>query len=182
MKNMNPKMAYLLIEGISINTLDNLNHSQINLLYEKVKKSKKETKESTTKTTTSTTYSKDEVKGKTFNKKEGLDVTINQDDSVTVTKEGEVLEKVFSKKKQKLFNLFKGKQKGSLNKKSKSVSTEKKIDDKKFELTNHKELTKRKNKKEEVKNLEESIINLINSHIYPNITKYELLNTIKKYK
>ena len=38
---MNTKMAYLLSEGVSINTLEKLSPSQIGLLYEKVKKSNK---------------------------------------------------------------------------------------------------------------------------------------------
>ena len=49
MKHMNPKIARLLSEGISINTLESLNNTQLNVLYERVKKSKKETKEETTK-------------------------------------------------------------------------------------------------------------------------------------
>ena len=98
MNHMNPKMAFLLKEGVSINTLERMNPSQIGLLYEKVKKSNKETKEAVTKTTTTTTYTKDEAKGKTFSKSDDVNVTINQDDSVTVTKEGEVTEKAVSKK------------------------------------------------------------------------------------
>ena len=185
MRNMNPKMAYLLSEGVSINTLEKLSPSQIGLLYEKVKKSNKETKEAVTKTTTSTTYSKDEVKGQTFSKNDDVNVTINQDDSVTVTKEGEVTEKAVSKKQQEFFGIVRGTQKGDTPKKGKAgkVSDEvSKKEVKKFASTEHKGLPERKNKKEDVKKLEESIMKLIDSHIHPNITKFELLNTIKKYK
>jgi hypothetical protein len=42
---MNPKLAGLLIEGFSINTLENLTSKQIEVLYEKVKKSKGEVEE-----------------------------------------------------------------------------------------------------------------------------------------
>jgi hypothetical protein len=49
------------------------------------------------------------------------------------------------------------------------------------ELKNKKKTTEKVNK-EDIKKLEESIIKLIDSHIHPNITKFELLNTIKKYK
>lgn len=92
MKHMNPKLAGLLIEGFSINTLENLTSKQIEVLYEKVKNSKGETKEEITKTTKTTTYTKDEAKGKTFSKSDDVNVTINQDDSITVTKEGEFTE------------------------------------------------------------------------------------------
>lgn len=188
MRHMNPKMAFLLKEGVSINTLENMNNSQISLLYEKVKKSKKETKEAVTKTTTSTTYSKDEVKGKTFTKDEDVNVTINQDDSVTVTKEAEMTEKALSKKQQQFFGIVRGMQKGDIPKKGKAGKVSKEIDPKDakdFASTKHKGLPKRKEKedtKEDVKKLEESIMKLIDSHIHPNITKLELLNTIKKYK
>jgi hypothetical protein len=42
---MNPKLAGLLIEGFSINTLENLTSKQIEVLYEKVKTSKGEVEE-----------------------------------------------------------------------------------------------------------------------------------------
>jgi len=42
---MNPKLAGLLIEGFSINTLENLTSKQIEVLYEKVKSSKGEVEE-----------------------------------------------------------------------------------------------------------------------------------------
>lgn len=45
MKHMNPKLAGLLIEGFSINTLENLTSKQIEVLYEKVKNSKGEVEE-----------------------------------------------------------------------------------------------------------------------------------------
>ena len=45
MKHMNPKLAGLLIEGFSINTLENLTSKQIEVLYEKVKSSKGEVEE-----------------------------------------------------------------------------------------------------------------------------------------
>lgn len=45
MKHMNPKLARLLNEGFSINTLEKLTPKQIGVLYEKVKKSKVEIEE-----------------------------------------------------------------------------------------------------------------------------------------
>ena len=89
MKHIDYRIERLLHEGLSISTLERFSSKQIQVLYEKVKKSNKETKEAVTKTTTSTTYTKDEAKGKTFSKADDVNVTINQDDSVTVTKEGE---------------------------------------------------------------------------------------------
>lgn len=89
MKHIDYRIERLLHEGFSIGTLERFSSKQIQVLYEKVKKSNKETKEAVTKTTTSTTYTKDEAKGKTFSKDDDVNVTINQDDSVTVTKEGE---------------------------------------------------------------------------------------------
>ena len=161
MRHMNPKMAFLLKEGVSINTLENMNNSQISLLYEKVKKSKKETKEAVTRTTTSTTYSKDEVKGQTFSKNDDVNVTINQDDSVTVTKEGEVTEKALSKKQQQFFGIVRGMQKGNTPKSGKAGQAAKEMtkkDVKDFASTKHKGL---KNKVEDadkdVKKLEENI-------------------------
>jgi len=189
---MNPKMVFLLKEGVSIITLENMNSSQISLLYEKVKKSKKETKEAVTKTTTSTTYSNDEVKGKTFSKDDDVNVTINQDDTVTVTKEGEVTEKSVSKKQRGLMGAAYSVEKGdkelkdipnSYRGKVKKVvgsMSKKQIGD--FAKTSDKEIGEKKVNKEDVKKLEESILKLVESHIHPNITKSELLNTIKKYK
>jgi|688.fasta_scaffold40004_6 hypothetical protein len=194
---MNPKMAFLLKEGVSINTLEKMNYSQIGLLYEKIKKSKMEPKEAITKTTTSTTYSQDEVKGKTFTKDEDLNVTLNQDGTVTTTKEGEVTEKAVSKKQRGLMGAAYSVEKGdkklkdipkSYREKVKNVvnsMTKKQVGDfaktSDDELKNKKKTTEKVNK-EDIKKLEESIIKLIDSHIHPNITKFELLNTIKKYK
>ncbi len=197
MKHMNPKMAFLLKEGVSINTLEKMNYSQIGLLYEKIKKSKMEPKEAVTKTTQTTTFTKDEAKGKTFSKDDDVNVTINQDDSVTVTKEGEVTEKAVSKKQRGLMGAAYSVEKG--DKKLKDIPkgyrekvknvvdsmTKKQVGDfaktSDDELKNKKKTTEKVNK-EDIKKLEESIIKLIDSHIHPNITKFELLNTIKKYK
>ncbi len=197
MKHMNPKIAFLLKEGVSINTIEKMNSSQIGLLYEKVKKYNKETKEAVTKTTTTTTYTKDEAKGKTFSKTDDVNVTINQDDSVTVTKEGEVTEKAVSKKQRGLMGAAYSVEKGdkklkdipkSYREKVKNVvdsMTKKQVVDfaktSDSELKNKKKTTEKVNK-EDIKKLEESIIKLIDNHIHPNITKFELLNTIKKYK
>jgi hypothetical protein len=184
---MNPKIARLLSEGISINTLESLNNTQLNVLYERVKKSKKETKEEVTKTTTSTTYSKDEAKGKTFSKVDDVNVTINQDDTVTVTKEGEVTEKAVSRKQQRAMAMaLKAKQgempKSKLKGSSKEMfkMSEKDLED--FASTKHKGLPNEVREDNDVKKLEESIMKIIENHLPPHTTKGELLRTIKSIK
>lgn len=183
MKHMNPKLAKLLHEGFSINTLESLNDGQLNVLYERVKGSKKETKEEVTKTTTTTSYNPQEVKGKTFSKTDDVNVTIKQDGSVDVTKEGEVTEKAISKKQQEFFGLVRGMQKGTIPKKGKAgeaAKEMKKKDVKDFASTKHKGLPTKVKEKDNVKKLEESILRLIESHLPPHTTKGELLSVINK--
>ena len=191
MKHMNPKIASLLHEGFSISTLENLNESQINLLYEKVKKSKKETKEpkeAVTKTVTSTTYTPDEAKGKTLK-----NATVNADGTITSTSEGEVTEKALSKKQQQFFGIVRGMQKGDIPKKGKAGKASKDMDPedvKDFASTKHKNLPKKKTDKKEtkedskksVKKLEENILRLLENDLPPHTTKGELLKTIKLFK
>jgi hypothetical protein len=151
---MDYKMAFLLNEGFSINTITNMDSRQLGLIYEKIKKVSKEPKEAVTKTTTSTTYSKDEAKGKTFNKDEDVNVTINKDDSVTVTKEGEVTEKSVSKKQQQFFGVVRGMQKGDIPKKGNAGKVSKEIsvkDAKDFASTKHKGLPKKIETTESIK-------------------------------
>ena len=50
-----------------------------------------------------------------------------------------------------------------------------------FASTKHKGLPSKKETKENVKKLEESIMKLIESHLHPTTTKGELLNSIKKF-
>jgi hypothetical protein len=182
---MNKKIEILLHEGFSISTLETFTSEQINVLYERVKKSeKKETKEATTKTTTSTTYTPDEMKKGVQG---GKMVIQNPDGTTTVTKEGEVTERAKSKKQQQFFGIVRGMQKGDIPKKGKAgeKADEMKIKDvKDFASTKHKGLPKKKKTetKENVKNIEESIMKLIEGHIHPTTTKIELLNSIKKFK
>ncbi len=187
MRHMNYKIQTLLQEGVSISTLENLTSDQINVLYERAKNSKKkETKEATTKTVTSTTYSPDEAKGKSF---QGI-TTVKPDGSIEVTKEGEVTERSVSKQQQKLMGLALSVKKGDTpkSKVSKKVQDMSKDMSKKdledFASTKHKGLPKKKKSetKETVKNLEESIMKLIENHLPPTTTKSELLNSIKKFK
>ena len=182
MRNMDYKIEKLLHEGFSMKTLNTFTPNQIDVLYERVKK---ETKEATTKTVTSTTYSADEAKNKTF---QGI-TNVKSDGSVVVTKEGEVTEKSVSKQQQKLMGLALSVKKGDtpkskVSKKVQDMSKDmSKQDLEDFASTKHKGLPEKKKKesKENVKKLEESIMKLIENHLPPTTTKGELLNSIKKF-
>jgi len=165
-------------------TLSSFNEKQINVLYEKV--SKKETKEATTKSTTTTTYTPEEMKKGVPG---GKMVMQNQDGTTTITKEGEVTERAKSKKQQEFFGIVRGMQKGDIPKKGKAGKAAKEMsvkDVKDFASTKHKglpdEVGEDKKSKEVVKNLEESIMRIIENHLHPTTTKGELLKTIKSYK
>jgi hypothetical protein len=195
---MNPKMAFLLKEGVSIRTLERMNSSQIGLLYEKVKKSKEvgEQAKPVEKTVTSKVIelpsgAETVVGGQKVKNDAGKTVI------TTTPTEGEVAEKAVSKKQRGLMGAAYSVEKGdkklkdipkSYREKVKNVvdsMTKKQVGDfaktSDSELKNKKKTTEKVNK-EDIKKLEESIIKLIDSHIHPNITKFELLNTIKKYK
>ena len=178
MKNMNPKMVRLLHEGFSISTLENLNESQVNLLYEKVKKSKKETKEAIT----------------TKSPQKALELQkMDPNAKVELTGEGELEEKSVSKKQQQFFGIVRGMQKGDIPKKGKAGKAAKDIDPedvKDFASTKHKGLPAKKTDKKEtkedskksVKKLEENILRLLENDLPPHTTKGELLKTIKLFK
>jgi hypothetical protein len=185
---MNPKIARLLSEGISINTLESLNNTQLNVLYERVKK---ETKEETT-----TTIKKYNLGDKT-DKDKFLDASktvtdknkINFDpttDTATVG-EMEMTEKAVSRKQQRAMAMaLKAKQgempKSKLKGSSKEMFKMSEKDLKDFASTKHKGLPKKKETKEneDVKNLEESIMRLVEKHLYPEVTKKDLLNIVNK--
>jgi hypothetical protein len=187
---MNPKMAYLLSEGISIKTLEKMNNYQINLVYERVKKSKEvgEQAKPVEKTVTSKVIelpsgAETVVGGQKVKNDAGKTVI------TTTPQEGEMTEKSLSKKQQQFFGIVRGMQKGDIPKKGKAGKAAKEMDPEDvvdFASTEHKGLPKRKNKKEtkedSVKKIEESIMKLIESHLYPTITKSDLLGKIKKYK
>jgi hypothetical protein len=186
MKNMNPKLVKLLHEGISIVTLEKLNDKQLDVLFERVS-NKKETKEATTKTTTSTTYNDDELKKGVPG---GKMIMKNPDGTTTVTKEGEISEKSVSKQQQKIMGLALSVKRGDTKKSevSKKVQdmakkmSEKDLED--FAGTKHKGLPKKKKdtKEEEVKKLEESIMRLVENHLYPQVKKSDLIGIINKGK
>ena len=177
MNHINYKIGVLLHEGFSMKTLENFNNKQIDLLYEK-------------------------VKGKTKEVGEQLDMVVKKDKladpktieamkkvtpGTKVTIETEVTEKALSKKQQEFFGIVRGMQKGDIPKKGKAGKVSKDIDPKDakdFASTKHNNLPdkKRKNKKSEVKKLEENILNLVQNHLPPHTTKEELLRVIKSYK
>ena len=188
---MNKNLSFLLSEGFSIETLSKMDSNQLSVLSERVKKTKKkETKESTTKTMTTTSYSSDEAKGKTFTKDEDVSVTIKQDGSVDVTKEGEVTEKSVSKKQHGLmgaaYSVEKGYKELSDIPKSYRKKVEKVVDSmskkqlKDFAKTKTSKLPEKVESNDEIKKLEESIMRLVEKHINPQVSKNELLKMINK--
>jgi len=192
MKHMNPKIARLLSEGISINTLESLNNTQLNVLYERVKKSKKETKEETTKTIKQFNLADPSDKDKFLDASKSVTDKnkINFDsktDTATVG-EMEMTEKSVSKKQQEFFGIVRGMQKGDTPKKGKAgeVAKEmKKKDVKDFASTKHKNLPNKKvetKESDDIKSLEESIMRLVVSHIPPHTTKSDILRMINKRK
>jgi hypothetical protein len=189
MKHINPKIHRLLIEGFSIKTLEKFDSKQIDILFERVKKTKKEeTKEQAKPIERTVTSKVTEIpsggqivapaNAKIENKGGKTIVTQTQT-------EGEVTEKALSKKQQQFFGIVRGMQKGDIPKKGKAgeaAKEMKKKDVKDFASTKHKGLPEKKKKetKEMVKNLEESIMNLIEKHLNPEIKKSDVLNMIRK--
>ena len=193
MKHMNPKLVRLLHEGFSITTLENFTSKQLNVLYEKVKK--KETKEEETKLTKVYNLGNKDDKDKFIDATKTVNdknkVNFDPSNDTASVSEKEIKEKSVSKKQQQFFGIVRGMQKGDIPKKGNAGKVSKEItvkDAKDFAKTKHKGLPKKveskKTKKEEnneVKKLEENIMNLVNNHIYPNITKKEIFSMIKKY-
>lgn len=196
MKHMNPKMSHLLYEGFSINTLESLNDNQLNVLYERVKKSKVETKEETTSTIKKYNLGDksdkdkflDASKNVTDKNKVNFDPTT---DTATVG-EGEVTEKSVSKKQHGLmgaaYSIEKGDKelkdipKSYRNKVKKVVDSMSKKQVKDFAKTKTSKLPEKveQNDRGDIKKLEESILKLIENHLPPHTTKGELLKVISK--
>ena len=171
MKHMNNKLAKLLHEGFSINTLEKLDSKQLSVLYNKVmEQSIPNVKKG----------GPDEAKlksdGKSF-------ITYEEE-----LGEEEVTEKSVSKQQQKIMGLALSVKRGDtpkskVTKKVKDMAkkmSEKDLED--FASTKHKGLpkTKETESKEEVKKLEESILNILEKHLPPHTTKGELINMIKR--
>jgi len=164
---MNPKIARLLIEGVSINTIENLSNSQINVLYRKLNEQKGSVKLKSA--------TPDQVKQYTD---QGVNVEIG---------EVEMTEKAVSRKQQRAMAMaLKVKQgempKSKLKGSSKEMfkMSEKNLED--FASTKHKGLPNEVSEDDDVKKLEESIMKLIENHLHPHTTKSELLNAIRKQR
>lgn len=180
------KIVKLLKEGISFETIKKLNEKQISALYKRMV--------SEVQTTTSKTFD--------FKKKEDFDAfltdtsktdkntTFNPDnDTATVTGEGEMTEKSVSRRQQRAMGAALSAKRGDTPKsKLKGASkemvkmSEKDLED--FASTKHKGLPEKKKKEtkeeDEVKKLEESILKLVQKHTPPTLTKSELIKLISK--
>lgn len=195
MKHMNPKIYTLLSEGFSIETLEKFDKNQIDVLYERVKKSikKQETKEQTTASAAQPKVTNKTVKqielpvGAKTTATGNVTVTNDAGKTIITQTEGEVTERAVSKKQQKAMGIALAAKKGDIPKsKLKGASkemvkmSEKDLED--FASTKHKGLPEKKKKetKETVKKLEESIMKLIENHLNPEIKKTDLLRMIRK--
>jgi hypothetical protein len=196
---MNPKLARLLNEGFSINTLEKLTPKQIGVLYSKINEALGSVKMAADKA--------DPAKIKTLtdqginveigeNEEEDVsDVTKGEDDQNPIQKQGpdgmyevEVNEKAVSKQQQKIMGLALSVKRGDtpkskVSKKVQDMSKEiSKKDLKDFASTKHKGLPKKTEKKDDVKKIEESIMVLIQNHLPAHTTKGELLKSLNKRK
>ncbi len=198
MKHMNPKLADLLYEGFSINTLGSLSDDQLDVLYERVKKSKKETKEETTKTIKQYNLADPTDKDKFLDASKSVtDKNKINFDSKTDTAsvgEGEVTEKSVSKKQHGLmgaaYSIEKGDKelkdipKSYRGKVKKVVDSMSKKQVKDFAKTKTSKLPEKveSDEKEDIKKLEESILRLVENHINPQMKKSDILRMINKRK
>jgi hypothetical protein len=182
MKHMNPKIAKLLHEGFSINTIEKLNDVQLSVLYSRISEQSSGTLNIPKADTASIEKAKSEKKPfVTYEEELG---------------EEDVNEKSVSKQQQKIMGLALSVKKGDtpkskVSKKVKDMAkdmSKKDLED--FASTKHKGLPiyamEQENTDEEydvdVKNIEESILNIIEKHLPPHTTKGELLKTIGRKK
>jgi hypothetical protein len=192
MRHINTKIATLLHEGFSISTLESLNETQINLLYEKAKKVKKEPKEEVTKTIKQYNLGNKEDKDKFLDASKAVTdknkVNFDPKNDTASIGETELQEKSKSKQQQKIMGLALSVKRGDTpkSKVSKSVKdmsnkmSEKDLED--FASTKHKGLPKKVESKDSVKKLEEGIMKLIEDHLPPHTTKGELIYAIRRHK
>ena len=199
MRNMDPKIVKLLNSGLSINTLERLSEEQLNVLYTRILNEQSVPPNKTeTVTATKTTVQQ----GGSADVKAGSKVEVQGNSAIITTTEAElgeeesegkkkeVKEKAMSKKQQQFFGIVRGMQKGDTPKKGKAGEAAKEMkqkDVKDFASTKHKGLPekvkpKKKETKEEddVKKLEENIMSLVEKHLYPEVTKKDLLNMVNK--
>ena len=179
MKHINPKIAKLLHEGISMSTLENMSNDQLNLLYNKIVKEQKGSVKMPP------GAPPEQIKQYTD---KGVNVEIGEEEKIG--KKKEVKEKSKSIKQQQFFGIVRGMQKGDTPKKGKAGEAAKEMkqkDVKDFAKTKHKGLPekvkpKKKETKEEdeVKKLEENIMRLVEKHLYPEFSKRDLLKNLNK--
>ena len=193
MKHMNPKLARLLYEGFSINTLGSLTNDQLDVLYEKVKKSKSETKEEVTKTIKQYNLGdksdKDKFLDASKNVTDKNKVNFDPSTDTATVGEGEVTEKAVSKKQHGLMGAAYSVEKGDKELKDipksyrgkvkKVVDSMSKKQVKDFAKTKTSKLPE---KVDEVSKLEENILRILENHLPPHTTKGELVNLINRRK
>ena len=198
MKHMNPKLAKLLYEGFSINTLESLTNDQLDVLYEKVKKSKGETKEETTKTIKQYNLAdptdKDKFLDASKNVTDKNKINFDSKTDTASVGEGEVTEKSVSKKQHGLMGAAYSVEKGDKELKDipksyrgkvkKVVDSMSKKQVKDFAKTKTSKLPEKveSDEKEDIKKLEESILRLVENHINPQMKKSDILRMINKRK
>jgi hypothetical protein len=187
----------LVRNGLKIETVSKLNDYQVKILSEKFKK--QETDEAVDTVTKIRTFSPGEVtnaKTKGESLPGGKAVKLNQDGSVSVTMEGEMTEKFESKAQQGLFwakcNRSKGKEKKKWCDMAREFSddtTEKEYEDipkkkhpeKKVEYKKDNKKTKKTKSKVE-EQLENKIVEMLERHVNPSMSKGELLKVISEKK
>lgn len=179
MKHMNPKIVKLLHEGFSINTLEKLTSKQIDVLYSKINEAPGSVEISADKADTT------KIKALTD---QGINVKIGEGEQEEVT------EKSVSKKQHGLMGAAYSVEKGDKELKDipksyrgkvkKVVDSMSKKQVKDFAKTKTSKLPEKVESKDsdEIKKLEESILRLIEDHIYPQTTKSDILRMINKRK
>jgi hypothetical protein len=190
MKHINPKIARLLHEGISMSTLENMSNDQLNLLYKKVVKEQVSPTSSSSGVLNIPKTDANAIKSAQTQKKTFVTYEEEIGEEENVGKKKEVKEKSKSIKQQQFFGIVRGMQKGDIPKKGKAGEAAKEIkpkDVKDFAKTKHKGLPekvkpKKKETKEEdeVKKLEENIMSLVDKYLYPELSKKDLLKIVNK--
>ena len=190
MKHINPKIAKLLHEGISMSTLENMSNDQLNLLYKKIVKEQASPTSSSSGVLNIPKTDANAIKSAQTQKKTFVTYEEEIGEEEKVGNKKEVKEKAMSKKQQQFFGIVRGMQKGDTPKKGKAGEAAKEMkqkDVKDFAKTKHKGLPekvkpKKKETKEEdeVKKLEENIMSLVEKHLYPEVSKKDLLKIVNK--
>jgi hypothetical protein len=206
---MNYKLQKLLHEGFSIKTLENLSEKQLSSLYRRimeqegelnVKKGSPEEAKAKSAGKSFVTYTEEELEEDDFalNRMAGNDPYETGDNYSGpgsddgfgdeydgMSNEGELEERAVSRQQQKIMGLALSVKKGDtpkskVSKKVQNMAKEmskKELED--FASTKHKGLPKRVEEDDEVKNLEESILSIVQKHIPTHFTKGELLRNFR---